>query len=72
MLKIRLARHGKKNDPHYRVVCIQDYKKNKGEPLAILGYWHPKSGKKKIEKKQIKEWIEKGAKTTKAVDDLLN
>lgn len=71
MLKIRLARHGKRNDPHYRIVCIQDHKKNRGEPLEILGYWHPRSGKIKVEKDLIKVWIEKGAKTTKAVEQLI-
>ncbi len=72
MLKIRLARHGKRNDPHYRIVCIQDYKKNKGEPLAVLGYWHPKSGLKKIDKNLIEEWTKKGAQKSAAVKKLLN
>lgn len=72
MLKIRLARHGKRNDPHYRVVCIEEFKKNNGEPLEVLGYWHPKSGEIKLEKKKIQEWVDKGAQKTKAVEKLLN
>lgn len=72
MIKIRLTRKGAKNNPVYRIVAIEKTKKRDGKPLEILGYWYPKKGEKKIDKKKLKKWIDKGAKTTPAVDKLLN
>lgn len=72
MVRIRLARHGKKNDPFYRIVVIEKTRKNKGKALDVVGHWHPKSGEKKIEKDKIKEWISRGAQPSKAVMDLVN
>lgn len=71
MVKIRLVRLGKRNDPFYRVVAIDSAKKNVGESLAILGYWHPREKVSKIDKKAIKEWQEKGAQVSPAVSKLL-
>lgn len=71
MIKIRLARKGAKNNPVYRIVAIEKTKKRDGKPLEILGYWYPKKDEKEIDEKKLKEWIDKGAKTTPAVDKLL-
>ncbi len=71
MIKIRLARGGTKNKPFYRIVAIEESSKREGKPLDILGYWHPAKDTKKIDKKKLKFWIERGAKVTKAVEKLL-
>jgi small subunit ribosomal protein S16 len=71
MIKIRLARGGTKNKPFYRIVAIEESRKREGKPLDILGYWHPAKDIKKIDKKKLKFWIERGAKVTKAVEKLL-
>lgn len=71
MIKIRLARTGAKNDPHYRIVAIEHTKKRGGEAVEILGHWYPKTNAKKIDKKSYEKWIQKGAKPTKAVRELL-
>lgn len=71
MIKIRLARHGKRNDPFYRIVAIDSRKKRGGEPLQVLGYWHPAKNTKKLEKDAIEKWIKKGAQMTQAVQDLI-
>ncbi len=71
MIKIRLARGGTKNKPFYRIVAIEESRKREGKPLDILGYWHPGKDTKKIDKKKLKFWIERGAKVTKAVEKLL-
>jgi small subunit ribosomal protein S16 len=71
MIKIRLARGGTKNKPFYRIVAIEESRKREGKPLDILGYWHPAKDTKKIDKKKLKFWIERGAKVTKAVEKLL-
>lgn len=71
MIKIRLARHGKTNDPFYKIVAIDKDKKRGGEPIEVLGHWHPASEDKEIDKKRIKEWVSKGAQVTKGVSKLL-
>ena len=71
MIKIRLSRGGVKNDPFYRIVAIEHTRKRDGKPLAVLGHYYPKNDDKKIDKKAYKEWIEKGAKPSKAVEKLL-
>jgi len=72
MVKIRLAKLGKTNDPFYRIVAIEHRRKVTGKALATLGYWHPKGRVKKINKKGIVEWTKKGATVSLAVQKLLN
>jgi small subunit ribosomal protein S16 len=72
MVKVRLARHGKKNNPFYRIVAIDSTKKREGEALAILGFWHPQKGVIKIDKKAVLEWEKKGAEVSSAVKKLLS
>lgn len=71
MIKIRLARGGEKNNPFYRIVAIEESRKREGKPLDILGYWYPSKDDLKIDRKKVKSWRDKGAKTTAAVDKLL-
>jgi len=71
MVKIRLARHGKTNDPFYRVVAIDSHSKRSGKTLANLGYWHPKKDVIKVDKKAIEEWVTKGAQVSEAVKKLI-
>ena len=71
MVRIRLARHGKKNDPFDRVAAIEKTRKNKGAALEILGYWYPKTGEKKIDKKLYNKWINQGAQPSQKVRELI-
>lgn len=71
MVKIRLSRLGKRNDPFYRIVAIDSQKKREGAFLEVLGYWHPREDKKKIDKKALDKWVENGAQVSAAVKKLL-
>lgn len=71
MVKIRLARTGKRNDPFYRVVAIDGKQKTTGKSLEILGFWHPKEDLKEIKKAEIQAWVKKGAVISPAVRKLL-
>ena len=71
MIKIRLSRTGPKKKPFYRIVAIDERKKNKGEALETLGSWSPKNKTINVKKDRLRFWTEKGAKTTPAVDKLL-
>ena len=63
MLKIRLQRIGRKNDPACRVVLTDSKNSTKsGKFLQILGTYNPKAGETKFESEKIKYWISKGAK----------
>lgn len=70
MLKIRLARTGKKDEPHYRVVVAEARSKRLGKVVATLGHWHPKEDKFVVDKKAYGEWLGKGAQPTGAVRKL--
>lgn len=62
MLKIRLQRIGRKNDPAFRVVLTDSKNSTKsGRFLEILGTYNPKAGQMKFETDKIKHWLGKGA-----------
>lgn len=71
MLRIRLKRQGKRNDPFYRVVAIESSVKNGGEALAVFGYWNPREKVVKIDKKELGLWVKKGAQVSEAVKKLI-
>ncbi len=71
MLKIRLTRAGKRNDPFYSIVAIESTKKRGGEPVARLGFWHPREKSTNIDKKSLSIFVSKGAIVSAAVKKLL-
>jgi len=71
MIKLRLVRVGRRNDPHFRIVA-QDVKKAlKGRYLELLGFWSPIQKKRKLEKEKILSWLSKGAKVTDTLWNML-
>lgn len=63
MLKIRLQRIGKRNQPKFRLVLIDVRKASKsGAFNEMLGFYDPKSKKIEIKKERINDWLLKGAK----------
>ncbi len=71
MVKIRLARYGKRNDPFYRIVVCDHRKKLGGRNFAVLGFWYPMKNDIKIDKKEVETWVAKGAQVSKAVSNLM-
>lgn len=71
MVKIRLARHGKKNDPFYKIVAIEKSRKREGKALDVLGHYHPLKNEKVVDIKKIKEWVGKGAQITKGAAEII-
>ena len=62
MLKVRLQRIGRKNDPSFRAVLTDSKNSTKsGKFLEILGTYNPKAGVTKFESEKIKHWVSKGA-----------
>jgi small subunit ribosomal protein S16 len=57
MLKIRLQRIGRKNDPSFRAVLTDSKNSTKsGKFLEILGNYNPKDGTANFKGERIKYW----------------
>lgn len=69
MLKIKLARFGKKGQPHYRIVINEGKDKRDGSYVELLGTYAPTQTPKSLELNVEKydSWIKKGAQPTETV-----
>lgn len=72
-LKIRLSRHGKRNQPFYRVVVADSEKPRDGRFIEVVGWYDPrKAGKQsEIKMERVKYWTGKGATPSDTVASLL-
>lgn len=73
MLKIRLTRTGRKNQPLYRVVLAEHARPVKGKFIEVLGVYDPtsKQGEPKLEAERIKYWLGQGAQVSPRVAMIL-
>jgi small subunit ribosomal protein S16 len=73
VVAIRLRRGGAKKKPFYRVVAVDSRRKTTGSVLDILGYYDPKpeEAQVKIDLEKYNAWIEKGARPSEAVKNLV-
>ncbi len=71
MLRIRLSRRGKRNNPFYRIVVTEAGVKNNGKPLATVGHWHPKSKAFSLDLQKVKEYVSRGASISDSVRQLM-
>jgi len=72
MLKIKLTRIGKKGQPQYRVVVVEDKTNSGTRPVEQIGYYNPLSPTKefRLEIKKYEAWLSKGAQPTQTVRSL--
>jgi small subunit ribosomal protein S16 len=72
-VKIRLARHGAKKNPFYRIVAADSESPRDGRFLEIVGTYNPLIDPAEVTLKQerIKYWIDQGAIPTATVKNLL-
>ncbi len=72
MLKMRLQRIGRKNEPHFRVV-ITDQRNGvqSGKFIEIVGAYNPKLGTIDLKKDSITAWIAKGVQLSDTVHNFL-
>lgn len=72
MLKIRLQRIGRKNDPSFRAVLTDSKNSTKsGKFLKVVGTYNPKMGIAKFDDEAIKHWISKGAQISDTMHNFL-
>lgn len=73
MLKVKLARFGKKNQPHYRIVVNEARDKRDGSYVALVGHYAPTQIPKTLEinMEEYQKWISQGAQPTDTVAALV-
>jgi small subunit ribosomal protein S16 len=76
MVKLRLARLGRKNRPYYRIVAVDSREKRDGRYLENLGWYDPLQkdpGKKvNLHVERYKHWVSTGAQPSETLALLLN
>lgn len=72
MLKIRLQRIGRKNDPSFRVVLTDSKNSTKsGKFKEIIGSYNPKSGEVLFKADRVKYWVSMGAQVSDTIHNFL-
>lgn len=71
MVKIRLAKRGKKKNSYFHIVAVDENKKRDGKVLDLLGHYNPNmadaKAKSKLDLDKYKAWVAKGAQPTETV-----
>lgn len=71
MLRIKLARFGRKRQPTYRIVVTEKRSKRDGKYVEQVGLYNPLGEKTlRFEVEKYQEWIGKGAQPTDTVASL--
>jgi len=72
-VKIRLARHGAKKRPFYRVVVTDSESPRDGRFLEIVGTYNPVADPAEVSLKneRVKYWMDQGAVPTHTVKNLI-
>jgi small subunit ribosomal protein S16 len=72
-VKIRLARHGSKKAPFYRVVVADTRAPRDGRNLAEIGTYDPLKDPVEVhlDAEEVNSWLKKGARPTPTVANLL-
>jgi len=71
MLKLRLKKYGRKNQPCYRIVAIDSRVKRDGKPVEELGFYNPITKETHLKIDNIIVRLKQGAKTTDTVQNIL-
>jgi small subunit ribosomal protein S16 len=72
-VKIRLARHGAKKRPFYRIVVADSESPRDGRFIETVGTYNPlpESAEVTIKQERVRHWIDQGAIPTDTVRSLL-
>ena len=73
MVTIRLARHGAKKAPFYRIVAADSRNARDGRFIEILGHYNPVSTAKELTIKtdRLQYWLDHGAQPSETVSRLI-
>jgi small subunit ribosomal protein S16 len=72
-VKIRLARHGSKGNPFYRIVVADSRSPRDGRFIDRIGTYDPQKepSDMTVDEEKAREWLGKGAQPTDQVKNLL-
>lgn len=71
MLKLRLTRIGRKKQPVYRLVIIEQSSRRDGRPVDQVGYYNPLTKESNFQVEKIQKWLSYGVKPSETVYQLL-
>lgn len=73
-VKIRLMRVGKKKQPSYRIVVVEEAEKRDGAVIQVIGHYQPlsKTDELTLDVERALGWLEKGAQPTESARRLLS
>nr|YP_011007642.1 30S ribosomal protein S16 [Syringoderma abyssicola]WAM65071.1 30S ribosomal protein S16 [Syringoderma abyssicola] len=71
MLKIRFKRCGRKKQPLYRIVVMNDKTKRDGKVIEDLGFYNPLNKTFQINRERIVIRLDNGAQPTEVLKNLL-
>jgi small subunit ribosomal protein S16 len=71
MVKIRLARHGAKKHPFYRIVVAHSESPRDGRYIEQVGTYDPAKPEIKFQTEKLLKWRSKGAQPTQTVAQLI-
>ncbi|CAL4043264.1 30S ribosomal protein S16 [Buchnera aphidicola (Tetraneura ulmi)] len=75
MVKIRLARHGSKKKPFYKIVIADNRFFRNGRFIEKIGFFNPiekdNSKKLSVNLNNLKKWIRKGAQMSQKIKFLI-
>ena len=72
MLIIRLLRQGKKHQPFYKIIVVENNRgPHSGKFVEQVGFYNPLTKEKDLKKDRILYWISKGAQTSDTIHNML-
>lgn len=73
MLIMRLARIGRRNEVHFRLVLAEKKRAVQKKYIELLGEYHPmyKENQLKLNKERIEYWLSQGVQMSDTVNDML-
>jgi len=71
MLKLRLKKIGRKRQPCYRMIIIQNTCKRDGKAIAEVGYYNPITKEVSFNSEKIINWLKNGVQPTNTVKNIL-
>ena len=71
-VRIRLARHGRRKQPVYRIVVADSRSPRNGRFLEVIGSYNPQNNDEvRLDSGKLDAWVEKGAQPSETVNRLI-
>ena len=72
MLRMRFQRKGRKRQPVYRLVIIEDASRRNGRTVDEIGFYNPITKNFQLSFEKVNQWLRIGVRPTKSVNSLLD